>query len=72
MSRQRNGSGNELTGRFVTQEFVGTVVTVFLELADGAEFRVQKQQHEVEALGLQVGQEVVARWEAGQAYTLPS
>jgi spermidine/putrescine transport system ATP-binding protein len=71
LSSHRSGGGNEVIGRFVTQEFVGTVVTVFLELADGREFRVQKQQHEVEALGLQVGQEVVASWEAYQAYALP-
>ena len=37
------------------------MVTVFLELADGQELRIQRQQHEIEALGLSVGQEVVAR-----------
>jgi spermidine/putrescine transport system ATP-binding protein len=71
LGSRATGQGNEVAGRFVTQEFVGSVVTVFLELADGREFRVQKQQHEVEALGLQVGQEIVARWETHQAYALP-
>jgi spermidine/putrescine transport system ATP-binding protein len=71
LDARATGQGNEVAGRFVTQEFVGSVVTVFLELADGREFRIQKQQHEVEALRLQVGQEVVARWETDQAYALP-
>ncbi len=71
LDRRPGGGGNELVGRFITQEFVGSMVTVFLELADGQELRIQRQQHEIEALGLSVGQEVVARWESGHAHILP-
>jgi len=71
LDRKGGGAGNELTGRFITQEFVGSIVTVFLELADGRELRIQRQQHEIEALGLSAGQEVVARWIPGHAHILP-
>jgi spermidine/putrescine transport system ATP-binding protein len=72
LGHARTGATNELAGKFVTQEFIGSVVTVFLELPDGKEFRVQKQQHEIEALGLSVGQEVVASWDPAHAYILPN
>ena len=39
---------NVVRGTVLAQEFVGAMITVFLELAPGVEFRIQKQQHELQ------------------------
>ena len=48
-------AGNGVKGAVLGQEFVNAMVTVFLELAPGIEFRIQKQQHELEGLDLSIG-----------------
>ena len=62
---------NGVTGTVLGQEFVGAMVTVFLELAPGIEFRIQKQQHELEGLDLNIGSALSAWWATEHAYVLP-
>ena len=62
---------NGVTGTVLGQEFVGAMVTVFLELAPGIEFRIQKQQHELEGLDLSIGSTLSAWWATEHAYVLP-
>ena len=52
-------------------EFVGSTQTVFVELFGGGEFRVQKQQHEIESLALVPGRKVRLGWDARHAWLLP-
>ena len=68
---QEQRAENGVTGTVLGQEFVGAMVTVFLELAPGIEFRIQKQQHELEGLDLSIGSGLGAWWATEHAYVLP-
>ena len=63
---------NTVQGAVIGQEFHGAMVTIFLELAPGVEFRIQKQQHELEGLNLSIGATLTATWAAEHAYVLPN
>ena len=62
---------NRILCSLISEEFVGSVVTLYFETASEAEFRVQKQQRELDALNLQIGETVWASWETQHAYLLP-
>ncbi|PZU18626.1 MAG: ABC transporter ATP-binding protein [Shinella sp.] len=61
---------NRLHGSVIGIEFFGSTQTVFIDVA-GHEFRVQKQQHEIDALDLQPGRDVHLDWLPGHAWVLP-
>lgn len=63
-------SANSVAGKVIGIEFVGSTQTIFVE-ADGAEFRVQKQQHEIEALNIQPGSKLTLHWQPEHAWLLP-
>ena len=68
-----DGQGEQkIQGRISGEEFVGSVITLFVELSNGQEFRVQKQQHEVESLNLKHGSELTLSWDANSAFLLAS
>jgi len=59
-------------GTVLGLEFVGSTQTVFIEVPGSeTEFRVQKQQHEIESLGLAPGQRVQLSWNPQHAWVLP-
>ncbi|MGQ9367895.1 ABC transporter ATP-binding protein [Azospirillum sp. ST 5-10] len=60
-----------VAGTVLGLEFVGSTQTVFVEAADGREFRVQKQQHEIEQLDLHPGRAVELSWDPRHAWLLP-
>ncbi|HEY0821764.1 MAG TPA: ABC transporter ATP-binding protein [Rhizobacter sp.] len=60
-----------LAGTVLGLEFVGSTQTVFVETGEGQEFRVQKQQHEIESLNLAPGQRVTLSWDPRQTWLLP-
>ena len=60
-----------LDGTVIGLEFVGSTQTVFVEVPGGREFRVQKQQHEIEALDLVPGRKVTMSWNPQHAWLLP-
>jgi spermidine/putrescine transport system ATP-binding protein len=62
---------NRIPCSLISEQFVGSVVTLYFETASGVEFRVQKQQRELDALNLQIGETVWASWETQHAYLLP-
>ena len=62
---------NRLACSLISEEFVGSVVTLYFETSTGAEFRVQKQQRELDVLNLQIGETVWASWETQHSYLLP-
>jgi len=63
--------GNAVTCTLVSEEFVGSIVTVLLETTDGTEFKVQRQQREIEALEPAPGKRFFASWSPEHAYILP-
>ena len=66
-------SGDQkVKGKISGEEFVGSVITLFIELENGQEFKVQKQQHEVESLNLRYGADLTLSWNAENAFLLAS
>ena len=61
---------NEMECRFISEEFVGSIVTVLAETPDGADFRIQLQQRELSELDLNVGSTVYVRWDSHDAHLL--
>ena len=61
---------NEMECRFISEEFVGSIVTVLTETPDGADFRIQLQQRELSELDLTVGSTVYVRWDSHDAHLL--
>ena len=72
LSGEATGAGNELALTLVSEEFVGSVVTLHLEAENGEPFRVQKQQRELDTLALDVGARMWARWDVTDAFVLPA
>lgn len=62
---------NVITGELISEEFVGSVITLYLDIGDGTVFRVQKQQHELDALDFTTGRKLFASWRAEDTYVLP-
>ena len=71
LSGEPSGADNELALTLISEEFVGSVVTLHLEAENGAAFRVQKQQRELDTLALDVGARMWARWDIADAFVLP-
>jgi spermidine/putrescine transport system ATP-binding protein len=68
-----DGSGEQkISGKISGEEFVGSVITLFIELENGQEFKVQKQQHEVESLNLKDGADLTLSWDAKNSFLLAS
>ena len=61
---------NEMECRFISEEFVGSIVTVLAETPDGADFRIQLQQRELSELDLNVGATIYVRWDSHDAHLL--
>lgn len=61
---------NRVTGNVIGIEFVGSTQTIFFDV-DGHEFRVQKQQHEIDALDLTPGKRFDLNWQPQHAWLLP-
>lgn len=61
---------NAAQAKFISEEFVGSVVTLFLEGAEGQEFKVQMQERALDALSLAPGQPVWVSWDPQNANLL--
>ena len=64
--------GNAVKGTVISEEFIGSVVTLHLDIGDGAVFRVQKQAHELDTVDITPGQTFRASWGAEDTYVLPA
>ena len=62
---------NVVTGELISEEFIGSVITLYLDIGDGTVFRVQKQQHELDALDFAAGRRLYASWRSQDTYVLP-
>ncbi len=56
----------------ISEEFVGSVVTLFLEASDGTEFKVQVQERALETLGIEPGKDYALSWRTESAHLLPA
>ncbi len=71
ISKMRPDTKNQVECTLISEEFVGSFVTLFLESADATEFKVEVQQRELEQLELTPGGTFWLSWESGHAYVLP-
>ncbi|MGI9523824.1 MAG: ABC transporter ATP-binding protein [Hyphomicrobiaceae bacterium] len=61
---------NVLSAKLISEEFVGSVVTLFLEAADGTEFKVQAQERDLVRFDLKEIEDVFLGWSASGAHLL--
>ena len=62
---------NRLQCHLISEEFVGSMVTLFLETKGGAEFKVQTSQRVLERLDLSGATTMFASWATEHAHILP-
>ena len=56
--------------KLISEEFVGSMVTLFLEDAQGQEFKVQMQERELSKFDLHSGDEIWLSWDTQSAHVL--
>lgn len=61
---------NAVQCQLISEEFVGSMVTLFMESADGHEFKVQMQERELSKFGLQSGMQIWLSWSKQSAHVL--
>lgn len=61
---------NKACCTLISEEFVGSMVTLFLEDAQGHEFKVQMQERELSKFDLTSGNEIWLSWETQSAHVL--
>ncbi|MEO1602713.1 MAG: ABC transporter ATP-binding protein [Pseudomonadota bacterium] len=64
------GGENAVEATLISEEFIGSVVTLFLEAADGTEFKVQLQERALGGLDLHGGGMFHLSWDTASAHLL--
>ncbi|WP_435231446.1 ABC transporter ATP-binding protein [Pseudopelagicola sp. nBUS_20] len=62
--------GNAVSCKLISEEFVGSMVTLFLENASGHEFKVQMQERELSNYNLKSGDQIWLTWDTQNAHVL--
>lgn len=62
---------NRVPCTFISEQFVGSFVTLFFEATDGTELKVELQQRQLDTLQLQHGDNLWLHWSAGDVHVLP-
>jgi spermidine/putrescine transport system ATP-binding protein len=70
VSTKKPAAENIVECQLISEQFMGTTVTLFLEAADGSEIKVQIGQRELETLDLAHGGKVYASWPSPRAHVL--
>ncbi len=71
VSDSAGGHDNVISGELISEEFVGSMITLHIDIGDGTVFRVQKQQHELDALDFTSGRTLYVSWRPEDTYILP-
>lgn len=61
---------NSIEATVISEEFVGSIVTAFLEAADGTELKVQVQERVLADLDLRAGTKVTLHWSTNDGHLL--
>ncbi len=72
VTRTKPKADNVVECTLISEEFIGSMVTLFLETADGTEFKVQLQERELAKLDHNSGGKFYLSWQAESAHLLPS
>ena len=70
ISMEDPGTQNSLHCRFISEEFVGSIVTIFAELEDGSDFKVQARQRDLASMSLEEGVAFFASWSATDTHLI--
>lgn len=70
ISSDKPEESNAAFCKLISEEFVGSMVTLFLEDAQGHEFKVQMQERELSQFDLHSGDELWLSWETSSAHVL--
>ncbi|MEM6488622.1 MAG: ABC transporter ATP-binding protein [Pseudomonadota bacterium] len=70
VSRDAAEGPNRVAAHLISEEFIGSVVTLFLEAGDGTEFKVQLQERALAELELRAGDGVTLSWAPDAAHLL--
>ena len=71
VTRRKPKADNTVECSLISEEFVGSMVTLFLEAKDGTEFKVQLQERELEKLEHTTGGTFYLSWQARNSHILP-
>ena len=71
MPARTEAHANAISGTVIGEEFVGSVVTLHLDVGGGAVFRVQKQALALDDVAIAPGRALHASWRAEDTYVLP-
>ena len=72
ISAERSDQDNCVECDLISEEFVGSVVTLFLEAKDGTELKVQVQEKELEKINPKLQIPYYMSWPARSAHVLES
>ncbi len=70
LSQDRPADGNCVPVTLISEEFIGSVVTLFLESADGTEFKTQLQERDLANIDLKSARELYLSWPAASTHLL--
>ena len=71
VSRSQPIAENVVAASLISEEFIGSVVTLFLETDDGTELKVQLQERELATLDHASGGRFHLSWNSASAHALP-
>lgn len=63
---------NNFPCKLVSEEFIGTIVTLLVETEDGTELKIQKQQKDLDDVNLETGQKLTVSWSGQSVYIIPA
>jgi spermidine/putrescine transport system ATP-binding protein len=70
ISRDEPAAGNRIPAQLISEEFVGSMMTLFLEGPDGSELKVQAQERALESIPLGHGQKLYLYFKPEHAHIL--
>lgn len=71
VTASRAATEGSVPATIISEEFVGSIVTLFLEAADGSEFKVQVQERALADLDIHAGGALHLSWDPASAHILP-
>jgi hypothetical protein len=70
LSATRPAAPNVFAGQLISEEFVGSMVTLFFEAAGGMEVKVQVQERLLEGIPREPGQQLFLSFDPSHAHVL--
>lgn len=71
LSETRPEADNAITCKLISEEFLGSFVTLYFEAEDGTEFKAEVQQRELEQLNIKSDTPLWLSWSAARTHILP-